>query len=729
MFGSAKFCPTHAVRGLSLLVALLFACAPAGSGEDRAPSFEDAGTSNDAGTSTADAGTSDAGGSDAGDSDVTGDAGAPPDADGGPVGPAPTYAPGRVTAHRLNRAEYENSVGDLLGIRVDVADTLPPDDLGYGFDNNADVLSLSVLHLERYEALAGELIERALNPPRAYMVDEVIPAQDAEATVGGDVPGGWNLWSNGSLSVPVSLEAGGLYEIGFEGWAEQAGDELARATAEIDGLLVHSWDVSAEGGRAERYSHEVELPRGSFNLGIGFANDFYEPSVPLDRNLIVERIFVRGPTNVDVSESSSRERLLVCEPSSDTDRACAEQVVEAFASRAWRRPAEASSIERLMTLFDLGASQGLSFDEAVSLPLVATLVSPRFLYRTVPSGAEARLLDGYEVASRLSYFLWSSTPDEELLRLAEAGELGTPEAVAAQVERMLEDERSVALVDNFAGQWLYIRDVANVFPDGGVFPDFDEALRASMAEEMRLFFETFLREDRSMLELVTADDTFVDARLAEHYDIDGMSGDGFARVSLEGLPRRGVLGQAGLLTVTSNPTRTSVVRRGKWVMEQLLCSSPPEPPPGVEGLPDQAEVGGTLREILEQHRADPVCASCHEVMDEIGFALEGFDGIGAVRAFDNGFPIDNVGRFPDGTTFHGATELADVIAADERFAHCMVEQLTTYALGRATAFQDADQLDAIAATFAAEGYRFAALARAVATSDVFRYVGPAEEAP
>lgn len=709
-----------------LSCAALVACSSEGdASSERGPRFDIDGFS---GVDAGDAGSTDAA---AGETDASSvaprDAGADAGADA--AGPQPSDPPGVVTAHRLNRAEYENSLRDLLGIPVNVASTLPPDDIGYGFDNNADVLSLSTLHLERYEAIATEAIAQALNPPRVFMVDRDVSALDATPSVGGAAGEAWNLWSNGSLSFAFDAPATGTYEIGFDGWGDQYGDQLVRATLELDGWVAHEWDVDASGGVAQPYRYEVPLQRGTVTVAIGFTNDFYDPSIPADRNLLVERIVARGPTRLSGAEGESRQRLFVCTPSGADDRACARDIVESFAARAWRRPPEAGSMERLMTLFDLGASQGLSFDERVALPLTAVLVSPRFLYRTVPAGAQARSLDGYEIASRLSYFLWSSTPDEELLALAASGALREPATIAAQVDRMLDDPRREALVDNFAGQWLYIRDIANVFPDGGVYPDFDEALRESMTQEMQRFFETFLEEDRSMLELVTASDTFVDTRLAAHYGLEGMGGDAFARVSLDGLPRRGVLGQAGLLTVTSNPTRTSVVRRGKWVMEQLLCDVPPEPPPGVEGLADQGDVGGTLREILEQHRADPFCASCHEVMDEIGFALEGFDGIGAVRELDNGQPIDNVGRFPDGTTFHGATELAEIIASDERFARCMVEKLTTYALGRATVFQDAAQLDAIGSQFAAEGYRFDALARAIATSDMFRFVGVSEEAP
>jgi hypothetical protein len=311
-------------------------------------------------------------------------------------------------------------------------------------------------------------------------------------------------------------------------------------------------------------------------------------------------------------------------------------------------------------------------------------------------------------------------PDAELFEAAAAGELQNPAEITRQVRRMLADDRSDALVDGFANQWLYIRDIDNVFPDIWIFPDFDEALREAMIREMELFFESFVHEDRSMLELLTAPDTFVNERLARHYGIEGVRGPEFVRVSLDGLPRSGILSQAGLLTVLSTPLRTSVVRRGKWVLGQLLCAEPPPPPPGVEGLMADEIEAATLRERLEIHRAQPACAACHAAMDPIGFGLENYDGIGGWRELDDGLPVDSTGVLPDGREFSGAVELSGILSEDQRFTQCLVDQLYTYALGRGVIETDRPYLRDIARGFIDANRRFEELAIQIATSEPFR---------
>jgi hypothetical protein len=396
-------------------------------------------------------------------------------------------------------------------------------------------------------------------------------------------------------------------------------------------------------------------------------------------------------------------------------------VLARLADRAWRRPAEPDEVDRLMALVTTILSEGGTFDEALKYGMMSILVSPHFVYRveTVPdpTSTEPVELDDYEVASRLSYFLWSSMPDDELLAAAAAGELSTPDQIEAQVRRMIADPKAAALVDNFGGQWLFIRGVDDAVKDPIAYPGFDDALRASMKEEMRRFFDSFVHSERDMRELLTATEGEIDEVLAEHYGAPGVTG--WQQVDLASLDRGGILGQAGLLTVESYPARTSPVIRGKFVLGQLLCDEPPPPPPGVEGLDENIDAQ-TLREQLEQHREDPTCASCHVVMDELGFALEHFDATGAWRDEDRGFPIDALGMLPDGTSFYGAREMSDVIAQDPRFPLCMVEKLYTYALGRVPTNTDNPYIDEVEQQFAAQGYTFEALAVAIARSDAFR---------
>jgi len=382
-------------------------------------------------------------------------------------------------------------------------------------------------------------------------------------------------------------------------------------------------------------------------------------------------------------------------------------------------------VASLMGLFDASVADGASLTEALALPLQAILMSPRFLFKAeIPRAGESSL-DGYEIATRLSYFLWSTMPDAALLAAAADGQLATTAGVAAQVQRMLRDPKAEALVANFAGQWLYIRDVDNAIPDPWVFPEFDDSLRHAMAEEMRIFFRSFVFEDRSLLELLTATDTWVNRRLAEHYGLDGVdvptSDDTWKRLAVDGVGRRGVLTQAGLLTALSTPFRTSIVRRGKWVLGQLLCAEPSPPPPGVEGLVDMTTPGEapkTLRAKMELHKTEERCRTCHQTMDAIGFGLEKFDGIGMQRDLDNGFPIDASSEIR-GTPFDGAVELAGIIADDPRLPACMVDKVMIYALGRGLGGDDEPLLDRILAEFAAREFRFSALVELVATSEAF----------
>lgn len=648
--------------------------------------------------------------------------------DGDPPGSLPEGAsdPGRVTLHRLNRAEYDATVRDLLFTDLRPAQEFPPDDFGEGFDNIAAVLSLSPLHLEMYELAADTLIQGALVadsiPPELRRIEA--ESDDAIPSVGGPSGDGWMVWTNGTIDTNLTLEHPGRYRIAVRAWGTQAGDEPVLMALRADAAEVARFDVPGDSSEPEVFEVEVDFTAGGHSAGAAFLNDFVDQDTGADRNLIVDWIEVEGPLDRQAPPPPGRDRVFTCTPEDLGERECAREILAGFGKRAWRRPLSDGEVTRLLDLYELSRASGGNWEEGVLLSIKAILVSHNFVFRVerdpAPDSATPRMLSAWELATRLSYFLWSSMPDDELFAAAEDGSVLEPEVIEEQVRRMLADPRAEALVDNFAGQWLYIRGVDNAAPDYQSFPEWSEELRASMKEEMRRMASDIFFDDRSMLDLLTAKETWIDANLAAHYGREAPE-EGWTRVSVDG-NRSGLLTTAGLLTALSYPTRTSPVRRGKWVLENMMCQAPPPPPAGVEGLPEDAGAELSLREQMERHRADPACASCHATMDPIGFGLEHFDATGAYRDIDAaGFPVDASGELPGELAFDGAAELAAVLAEDPRVPHCMVERAFTYALGRATTKTDKPYLEQIEGQFAAGDYRFEALAIAIAQSEPFRY--------
>jgi hypothetical protein len=637
--------------------------------------------------------------------------------------------PGRVTLHRLNRAEYDNTVRDLLLTTQTPSTDFPFDDFGYGFDNIAEVLSISPLHLELYELAADDLLDElfAATHPVEPQVWRFEAETDLEASTGASSGSAWNLWSVGTVSTTLDLPSAGRYLISTRLWADQVDPDLALASILVDGATISSFPVPEADAPGGLYTVELDVGwAGLHSVSVSFDNDYY--SNGMDRNLYVDFLEIEGPTDQFTETPPGWALVFPCDPTSAgfDESTCAREVIAGFAPRAWRRPVTGAEIDGLMGLYDLDRGTGGDWYEGVRTMLKAALLSPYFVYRVEldpdPASPAARPLNGYELASRLSYFLWSSMPDDALFARAADGSLLEDAVLAAEVERMLADPRAGALVDNLAGQWLYVRAIDDAFPDTAFFPGWSEDLRASMKEEMRLVASDLFLGDRSLLELFTGEETWVDARLAQHYGLPPPS-DTWERVSLADDPRVGFLTTAGLLTSLSYPTRTSPVRRGKWILGNLLCEAPPPPPAGVDTILDGAIDGEpmTLREELEQHRADPVCASCHATMDPIGFSLEHFDGIGAWRTHDDaGFPIDASGMLPDGRAFADAGELAALLAADPKVPGCMVEKTFTYALGRAPTVEDIVYLESIEGQFIGSNHRFAALAAAVVQSAPFR---------
>lgn len=657
--------------------------------------------------------------------------------------------PGRVVWRRLNRTELANTWRDLLPVGA-LADTLaadlPADDTGYGFDTTASTLTLSPLHLEVLTRAAETLAEAVTTPPLTAPVSYRFEAEflDSTAQWGGPREGAMILASGGELVVPLELPRAGTWRLEVRAFEEAAGPDHARFAVLVDGLPARTFEVAATRTAPAVYAAELTLPAGAVTLELSYLNDYYAP--PADRNLGFDWVSLAGPAELDVYAATPWPAVVACTPEALAAEAvstpggdvtpaeetapCARETLTRLAERAWRRPDLRSSLDALLALRDAALAEGDSALDALRLAITATLLAPQALFRSefVPEGPSPAPLDPWAIAARLSYFLWSTMPDEALFSAAREGRLATPDGISAEVARMLADPKAEALIANFAGQWLQVRDIANLIPDPGAFPSFDEPLRAAMREELHRFLRGFLLGDRDLLTMLTTPETWLNERLAKHYGLsapaDGGSG-AWAHVAFTPeTVRPGLLGKAGLMAVLATPFRTSAVRRGKWVLGQLLCAEPPPPPPGVEGLIPATGAGGealTMRERMELHKTAPVCSACHSAMDPIGFALERYDGLGAWRDSELGLPIDDSGTLPDGRSFVGPGELAQVLADDPRLPACIAEKLFTYALGRGVRPADDATLSALTATFAASGYRFGALAAAIATAPPFRF--------
>jgi hypothetical protein len=621
--------------------------------------------------------------------------------------------PGRPTLHRLNRTEYANAVRDLLGLEVDVSEMLPADDIGYGFDNIGDVLQVSPVLLERYLSAARKISRSAVGDmtlPVSYQTYTVPHALTQDDRLSQEAPG-----SRGGSAIRHYFPVDGEYEIsvnlqrsrddeylGFE--RERKLDlRLDDQRLELFTLPKSDKKIVLGGGTPPDAKLKVRLSvkAGSREIGATFLKDTLIKEGVIDRIRSddvqqyfegVGSITVAGPFNVEgPGETASRDKIFICHPSASADEmACAEKVLTNIAHHAYRRPVTADDMPQLLALYKLGAEEG-GFESGIRLALQKILVSPEFLFRAELDPADAapgsvyRISD-IELASRLSFFLWSSIPDEELLGAAEKGQLHEPSVLQAQVKRMMGDSRSEALIKNFVGQWLFLRNIARMAPDTTAFPAFDENLRQAMEKETELLVESQVRDDHSVADLLSTDYTFVNQRLAEHYGIKGVYGSEFRRVKLDDPRRYGLLGQASILALTSYPNRTAPTLRGKWVLEQLLGTPPPPPPANVPSLKDDPTMQKmTMRQRMELHRSNPACASCHKMTDPLGFALDNFDGIGGWRdsAGPGLGPIDSSGSLPDGTPFNGPDGLRALLEKKKgMFVETFTERLLTYALGR-----------------------------------------------
>lgn len=635
--------------------------------------------------------------------------------------------PGRVTMRRLNREEYNNTIRDLFGVSIRPADEFPSDDVGYGFDNIGDVLSISPLLMEKYLRAAEKVAQAVIAAPETSLRSVRLPVE--KMTGDGSVQdGGRLLYSNGEARLTHDFPEQGEYEIKVHAYAHQAGDEIARMAIRLDGREIKQFDVEAAEESPAAYAVRVQAGKGNRQIGVAFLNDYYDPKRG-DRNLGLISIDVTGPLGGTTAATSFQKRMVPRGLTGAQREQALRKALTEFASRAYRRPATREDVDRLLRAVRLAEQEGESLERGIQLAIQAALVSPHFLFRVEldpePNNPKAkRYVNDYELATRLSYFLWSSMPDDTLFRLAAAKQLRKPEVLRAQALRMLKDPKAWALSENFASQWLTLRNLSTVSPDPALFPTFNAELRDAMKRETLLFFETIVREDRSVLDFIDARFTFVNEVLAKHYGIEGVTGNEFRRVTLDGKQRGGLLSHASILTVTSNPTRTSPVKRGKWVLEQMLGTPPPPAPPNVPQLADDSRRGpltGTLRQRMEQHRKDPLCASCHTRMDAIGFGLENYDAVGRWRTRDGNSEIDASGTLPGGKSFRGPAELRGILKEQkELFVRNLAEKMLTYALGRGLESYDKCNVDTIAASVARSGYRFSALVTAVVMSEPFR---------
>jgi mono/diheme cytochrome c family protein len=666
--------------------------------------------------------------------------------------------PGYVALHRLNRTEYAYAIEDLLALRIDASALLPKDDESDGFDNVANVLKVSPSFLEQYISAARVVSSMAVGDPNAKFDSRVYYAQPD--TIQNKHIEGMPLGTRGGMVVDHYFPVDGEYSFSI-GDLVLAGYVPAleyrhKLILLIDGHRVFEGMIGGEEDlknvdqnqatavaeiRARFEDIRVAVTAGHHKLGVTFEartfaeSDYvlqpFEPGGGETSVIAANRLEIEGPFNpTGLSSTPSRERIFVCRPETEAEEApCAERILGTIARRAFRRDVTAADLAAPMQFYREGREAG-DFDAGIRNGLLAIVASPKFLYRAEPPpeglapGSIYRIND-FELATRLSFFLWSRSPDDELLDLAASGRLRDADVLEAQVERMLADPRSETLVTNFAFQWLDLRGLSTIDPDTDIFPEFNKAVSVAFEKEMSLFLDSILRKDRSVLDVLRADHTFVNERLALHYGITDVRGDQFREIKLEDPNRWGLLGKGSVLMVTSYPNRTAPVLRGAWILESVLGTPPASPPPNVEALPETQEGGEalTVRERLEMHRENPNCAGCHDVMDGLGFALENFDAIGQWREMDRdaGDPIDSSGVLADGTAVSGPVDLREaLLARPEQFVHAMTEKLLLYALGRNLDYYDMPAVRKIVHGAAEDDYRFSSLLMGVVTSDPFQ---------
>jgi hypothetical protein len=663
--------------------------------------------------------------------------------------------PGRPVLHRLNRTEYGNAIRDLLSLQIDPSQFLPPDDMSHGFDNMSDVLTVSPTLMESYIRAAGKISRQALGDLsiETTTVNYTLPRVVSQTKHVEGAP----LGTRGGISVVHHFPVDGEYSFRLTFYFHQMGTSLFGQTqgkteqieVSVNGERVALFDVNPLMKQFEDLrTPPIKIKAGPQRVSAAFIQRFSGPVQdevsPPDQSLVdvnvanipgltslphLHDLVVAGPYHASsISRTPSRDKVFVCRPENERDEiACAKKIVSSFAHLAYRRPITPSDVDRLLSFFQLGRQSG-DFEAGVRTAVQAILANPEFVFRfeAVPPhaapGSVYRIND-LELASRLSFFLWSSIPDERLLTLAQQGNLHKANVLEAEVTRMMADPRSAALSANFANQWLTLQNLKEVLPDPLLFPNFDRNLANSMKRETELLFDSVIREDRDVADLLTADYTFVDERLARHYGMPNVTGSRFRRVGITDENRKGLLGQASILTLTSTANRTSPVHRGKWVMEVLLGTPPPPPPPNVPALKEAADLlkPVSVRERMEEHRSNPACASCHKLMDPIGFSLENFDAVGAWRVNDGLFRVNAGGTLYDGTKLDGPASLRRALTSHtDAFLRTFCENLLAYGLGRVPTDSDMPTVRAIERQAAANGNHFSSFVLGIVRSEPYQ---------
>jgi hypothetical protein len=665
--------------------------------------------------------------------------------------------PGRATIHRLNRTEYANAIRDLLALEVDAASLLPPDDESSGFDNIADVLNVPPSLMERYLSASWNISRAAVGNPNiapSMVTYRVRPDLSQDQHIDG-MP----LGTRGGILIQHAFSLDGEYTIKVRLWRNTF--DLMRGMEDphdieiaMDGTrlqLVHVGgkedfaSMSANPGTFgadldRRLTVRIPVKAGTHTISAATIlrsnaqrDDLIKPflrttvdGLDITGDPSIDRVTIDGPyEQVGPGDTASRSKIFICTPHTPSEEtACAKKILSALGRMAYRKPLNVASLNTLMDFYQRGRANNAKFDSGVESALQFILASPEFLFRFEPDPSNLAAntvyrIDDLALASRLSFFLWSSIPDDQLLSVASQGKLKDPVVLQQQVKRMLADRRSSALISNFAEQWLFLRNLRSAAPDLEAFPDFDDNLRRAMKEETTLFFDSIMCEDRSVVDLLNADYTFVNERLARHYGMPNIYGSQFRRVKVPSEARRGLLGQGSILTVTSYPNRTSPVERGKWILTNLLGVPPSPPPPNVPPLQENSENGKprSLRERMEQHRKDPVCAGCHKSMDPIGFALENFDAVGHWRNNDEGGKIDPSGTMFNGAPLDGVVGLRQALVNQQDiFVGVMTEKMLTYALGRGLEYYDMPTVRKIVREARNNDFRFSSLVMGIVKS-------------
>jgi Protein of unknown function (DUF1592)/Protein of unknown function (DUF1588)/Protein of unknown function (DUF1587)/Protein of unknown function (DUF1585)/Protein of unknown function (DUF1595)/Planctomycete cytochrome C len=656
--------------------------------------------------------------------------------------------PGRITVRRLNKTEYTNTVRDLIGVDFNPAEDFPADDIGYGFDNIADVLTISPVLMERYLAAAEAITSQAIMTNIPKPTERWMGGKYLEPATNPEKVGKFRTIADKNLNTPYSLPLDGDYTFRFRAYATKVGDEALKVSVTFDGKDVKAFSIPG-GDEKSAAVYEVKLPltKGNHRAAVTIINPLKDKDGK-ERTLNVDYFYLSGPADM---RSETHKRLLACD-STKSKRDQTKEILQRFATRAFRRPATAEEVERLVKLVEASEAAKMKPEAAIQLAMQAVLVSPKFLFRIElddrPDSNDPHPIGEYPLASRLSYFLWASMPDAELFDLAAKKQLSTN--LDAQVKRMLKDPKAKTLVDNFVMQWLQLKRLSTLSPDQKMFKDFNEQLRSAMVTETRMFFEELVREDRSILDIIDGNYTYLNGRLSGLYGIADTKGsdwnnklktpgskeipwEEFVRVELpKNHARGGILTQASILTVTSNPTRTSPVKRGRWVLEQVLGTPPPPPPPEVPELKEDKDAisSGSLRKRMEEHRKNVACAGCHQKMDDMGFAFENFNAIGGYRWKDGDFDIDPAGVLPDGAKFKNPQELKSILKGkSDLISRNLAEKMLIYATGRGLEWYDNRTLDAIVAGTRKGDFKFSALVAEVVKSDPFRLRrGKAQEA-